>query len=272
VRACVYTRIKEGVRQLRHLRRAMQLAPSAPRVAARAPASAAAPTAAAPAAAAAPLRASRGAFAGARVPCTPSGARGGAAHAGGRSCGGARTVAAIKKCSKRSVVKAAVLHAEEGQADAVRALCLAHMNAVNTAKARRGAHNTLGCHTRFFRAQPPYLTAANPTRSHFSAAFSLRRTRPQARNKALGIATFDVHEDPFEPGTFHFWERYDTTAAMATFSSGETQQAFETKARSGTPAWACVGACVCGVAAGGGSGLGASGRGRGRAAGAERGR
>jgi hypothetical protein len=115
----------------------MQLALGAPRCAA--PARRRAAACASACASAAPLRASRAAFAGARMPCSPSGARSGsgALRAGGRSgCGGARTVAAIKKCSKRSVVKAAVLHAEEGQADAVRALCLEHMNAVHAAKAR----------------------------------------------------------------------------------------------------------------------------------------
>jgi hypothetical protein len=162
----------------------MQLAPSAPCVAARAPAAAAAPAAApAAAAAAAPLRASRGAFAGARVPCTPSGARGGAARAGGRSCGGARTVAAIKKCSKRSVVKAAVLHAEEGQADAVRALCLAHMNAVNTAKARRGAHNTQAATRTSLFARPTTLSDGRKPYAHFFSLFRLWRC-PPARRRA----------------------------------------------------------------------------------------
>jgi quinol monooxygenase YgiN len=56
-----------------------------------------------------------------------------------------------------------------------------------------------------------------------------RSAAPQGRNKTLGIATFDCHEDPFEPGTFHFWERYDTAAAMATFNSSPAQQAFHEK-------------------------------------------
>jgi quinol monooxygenase YgiN len=86
------------------------------------------------------------------------------------------------------------------------------------------------------RAQPPYLTAAQTLRARafslfrfFGSLATRTRTHAQARNKTLGIATFDVHEDPFEPGTFHFWERYDTTAAMSNFNSGDSQQAFEAK-------------------------------------------
>jgi hypothetical protein len=95
--------------------------------------------------------------------------------------------------------------------------------------------------------------------TRFSPHALRRAPCAQTRNKKLGIATFDVHEDPFEPGTFHFWERYETVAAMAAYNSSETQQAFEAQARpsrkaSGTgrcargrAAWAL--ACAAGGAA-----------------------
>ena len=71
----------------------------------------------------------------------------------------------------------------------------------------------------------PYPTSARA----LCLRLRLRTPRAQARNKKLGIATFDCHEDPFEPGTFHFWERYNTAADMASFNSSPAQQAFHEK-------------------------------------------
>ena len=85
--------------------------------------------------------------------------------------------AAIKVCSKRSIVKTAVLHADEGKADAVRTLCAEHLKAVLAAKARadaalaRARHAHCGAHASY--AQPPY-----PTLTRFFAAL------PRARNRA----------------------------------------------------------------------------------------
>jgi len=50
---------------------------------------------------------------------------------------------------------------------------------------------------------------------------------PQARTKKLGIEAFDAHEDPFEPGTFHWWERYTSADALRSYCSSAGQQAFE---------------------------------------------
>jgi quinol monooxygenase YgiN len=178
----------------------------------------------------------RGGFAGTSLPSR-------AAAAGRRAAAAApplprlraapRTVAAIKVCSKRSIVKAAVLHAEEGKADAVRELCLAHMKSVAAAKARwwRGAARGRA------RTARNCLIPTNPSADAAPRFSGPRRRAPprrvaaQARNKKLGIATFDCHEDPFEPGTFHFWERYDTHMQLAAFNSSATQQDFEAKAR-----------------------------------------
>ena len=48
-------------------------------------------------------------------------------------------------------------------------------------------------------------------------------------DKSIGIEVFECYEDSFEPGTFHFWERYRTDINMADFYNSNILNNFEEK-------------------------------------------
>lgn len=69
--------------------------------------------------------------------------------------------------------------------------------------------------------------AADATVVHFSPAPLSRLA--QAAKSIPGLLAIDIHEDPWTPGLFNVWERYQTYAELAEHGSSQRQTAFEEK-------------------------------------------
>eukprot|EP00241_Pyramimonas_parkeae_P023622 CAMPEP_0114291610 /NCGR_PEP_ID=MMETSP0059-20121206/8586_1 /TAXON_ID=36894 /ORGANISM="Pyramimonas parkeae, Strain CCMP726" /LENGTH=266 /DNA_ID=CAMNT_0001413135 /DNA_START=175 /DNA_END=975 /DNA_ORIENTATION=- len=53
-----------------------------------------------------------------------------------------------------------------------------------------------------------------------------KSTTKMTENKSMGILEFVCQEDTFQPGTFHFWERYQNNVKMAEYNTSEDMVSF----------------------------------------------